>query len=256
MSDKVTLNQKSEQKPILVFNNNQTYNNVPSKIESEISISYFFEPNNEPCYKVITGQKYDRSISNPVNISIGGVSVSGYLSSFSFKLYPNSLVKADATFKVYNPITGNFTGQNSNDSSYYDTSNSSGIAHYWSAQFLSGSTNLSPSLIQSSYSVDLGIKPIYSLSNPFPCQVYSDAIVESLDILTESQFNVNYTGNIFENIYPGLQNLNIQPISNVFNGNNSNNIMIPLTGFIQQEAGVEISTDNLILHSLSFSRTS
>lgn len=257
LADSVSFNETSTQNPIFTFNNNVIYNYVPSKIQGSTSIQYFLEPGNEPNYSIVTGLLNDRTISLPSIINIGNVFITGYLNKFTLQLQPNALVKTSADYSIFYPFTGNLIVQNTNDWSGYDINNSSGLAHYWSAAFLSGNNvNTNNNILQLGYSTDLTLEPIYALGNPIPVQIFYHRINESLTVLTEQQTNTQYSGTLLDNIFNGLQTIKLSNISSIFNNNLNTNITIPLTGFVLKESQFDVTTDNLIFFNLNFERNS
>ena len=246
LAENVSINDSSPQRALYSLNNNTPYNVVPSKINSSISISYFLEPGNDPNYTTLTGL-----------INIGENFITGYLNSFSFQLQPNSLVKVATDFSVYYSFSGNLSGQKLNDWNNYDTNNASGLAHYWSAQILSGTTQISDNkVLQMDYSAAIDLIPIYSLGDPLPKQIFYNKVTESTNILSEQQFNTKYSGQLIDNILNGVQTLKLRNISSIFSNTINSGISIPLTGFTLQDVKTDIQPDNLVFFNFSFNRFS
>ncbi len=250
LAESINVNQSSPQKPIHNLNNNVPFDNVPTTLKHSISISYYMEPNNEPCFPIVTGIFNDTTTVLPSIINIGSVFITGYLSNFTIQLSPNGLVKSNSSFDVFHPFTGNLMAQNAFDSLLYDSLNSSGIAHYWSANFFNGASEVSDNdILQMEYSANIGINPIYSIGKPYPTQVYVNNITETLDLLTEQQFNTTYTG---QNIKQNRADLERLILSGIYS---SSSIVISMTGFIMDNSKYDITPDNLIFFNNTYSRS-
>ncbi len=250
LCESATVSQSSPQKPIYSFNSNVPFDNVPTTLKNSISLSYFMEPNNEPNFSIITGLLYDTT--NPLSsiINVGNIFSSGYINNYSLQLNPNGLIKSNCSFDIFTPLTGNITAQNIADSGLYNSLNSSGIGHYWSAHFISGSNIVDDNkILQMGYSVSIGVTPIYGIGDPYPKQIYINNITENIEILTELQLNASYTGQIFDINRPDLQFLRLSGIAS------SNSISIGLTGFVMQDSKYEILNDNVIFFNNTYSRS-
>jgi len=205
---------------------------------------------NEPNFSILTELINDTTISEPSIINIGQIYITGYLNNLDLQLSPNGLIKSTCSFDVFYPFTGNLSKQLSTDPVLYDTLNSSGLAHYWAAQFYSGSNIISDNnILQLSYSAQIGITPIYGIGSPYPKQIYTNGITESLDVLTENQFNINYTGANINQIRPDLQILTFSGISS------TGTITIPMSGFLLKDSKFDVSLDNIILYNNSYTRS-
>ena len=250
IADSFSVQESSPQKPIFNFNNNIPIDYVPSTLKNSVSVSYDMEPGNEPNYTIITGLISDITIPRPSLISIGNCNITGYLNTFNLQLLANGIIKNTASYDIFYPFTGNLVAQNPTGYGLYDTSESSGIAHYWSAQFLSGGKPLiDNNVLQLSYSASITNNPIYTIGRSSPSQIYISSLTENADILTETQLRVGYSGQIIDKIAKNLENLIISGFSSY------NYITIPMTGFMFQEVKYDITTDNIILFNISYSRS-
>jgi hypothetical protein len=255
LAQSVNISETALIKPVFNLNNNNPYNSLPTKLSSNILIDYFMEPNLEVNYSIVTGSIFDKTVSLPSIINIGNCYITGYLSSFQFSLLPNALVKASAGYNVYYPFTGNLSKQLSTDSSNYDLNNSSGIAHYWSAQFLSGNSVVSNNnILQMDYAASLQLIPIYGVGSYIPTQIFYNGVQETVTILTEQQTNPQFSGLLLDTVLASTQTLNLKNISSVWSNNINNSISIPLTGFYLEEMRPEMGLDNLVFFNMKFSR--
>jgi len=255
LCDSITLSESSQQKPIYTFLNKSIYDSVPTTLKNSISISYYMEPDNEPNYPIVTSIVDNTTIPQPSIINIGNIFITGYLNNYSLSLTPNSLIKASATFEIYYPFTGNLIPQLEADSLLYDVNNSSGVSHYWSAQLSSGTNPISNNnVLQLDYSASINLNPIYSIGNPYPVQIYIQNIQENITILSESQYNVKYSGQILDNLIPSLQNLQLNSISSLWSNTISDTVIIPLTGMQLEECKSNIGLDQNVFFTMSFAR--
>ena len=255
LCDTLNLSESSPTKPIFSLGNKIVYDNTPTQIKNSISINYFVEPANEPNYTTITGTINDTTTPQPSIINVGNVFITGYLNSYSFALAPNGLIKASAAFEVYYPFTGNLIPQLSTDSLLYDVNNSSGLAHYWTAIFTSGNNTVSNNnVLQKDYAASISLTPIYGIGDILPKQIYINGIQENLNILSENQYNTQYSGQKIDTLIPSLQNLQLKNISSLWNNNLNVSIIFPITGFIQQECKSDLQLDNNVFFSMSFNR--
>ncbi len=255
LADSLDLSESSTNKPIYSLNNKNLYDIVPTNLKGNISIEYFLEPSLEPNYFTLTGTINDTT--NPLSsiISIGNINITGYLNSYSLDLLPNNLVRARVGYETYYPFTGTLIQQLSTNSSLYDVNNSSGIAHYWSATFLSGLNTISNNnILQMNYAATLNLTPIYGIGDILPKQIYCNYIQESLNILSEQQINLTHSGQILDNLMPSLQTLQLKNISSLWSNTLNSSIQFPLTGFIMTDSKINITLDQEIFFNLTFNK--
>lgn len=250
LAESISIGESSPQKPIFNLNNNVAFDNVPTTLKNSISISYYMEPMIEPNYPVVNNLTNDTTTPQLSIINIGNIFITGYLNSFSFQLSPNGLIKANSSFDIFYSFTGHLLNQNILDSQLYDTSQSSGLAHYWAGQFYSGSSMIvDNNILQLNYSAQIRNTPIYSLSNPYPVQIYINGITESIDLLAEQHINLKHTGQVFNSNRPDLQTLVLSGIAS------TGFIRLFLSDFQLQEIKYDINLDNIILYNNSYSRS-
>ena len=254
IAESVNISESSPQKPIFNLNNKSPYGFVPTRVTNNISIEYLLEPANDPGYPVITGLLFNRSLPISSYIGIGNVYMTGYLTSYSFQLTPGSLVKINSQYDVFSAITGNIINQSSGDSSIYDPTNSSGIAHYWSAAFYSGNNIADNKVLQMDYNIHIDVVPIYGLGDSVPKQIYFDGIVEDINILGETQNNPTYTGQYINNLFPNLGTLRLNNIASQWSPASSASINFSLSGFIMEEMTIPMNTSSLIFFNTKLHR--
>ncbi len=254
LADSLSLTENGEQKPLYTLNNSRPYDNSPQGIKNNLSISYFLEATNEPNSTIIENWKSQNGTGNLFALlNIAGVITSGYLNNFSFSILPNQAIKANAGYLIFNEFT-NFSSQLSSFALNY---NNTGItlSHYWSAKLQSGNTELlDTNIMQLSYDWSSDIQPIYSLnSKNTPCQVNCLSATETIDILSEIQNTIKYSGNYFPTLYNGIDGLRLKPISSEWNSSNDN-IFIALSGFITNNRKTDMKTEELIIFNNQFNK--
>ena len=245
----INFTQNSSLKPIFNIGNKVSYNNIPTNLLNNLSLEYYLEPEIEPNYSIITGLIYDKSVAIPSIINLGDTYFTGYLKEYSMQVYPNSVIKIKSDFNIYNPITGNILEQALSGNYLYDSGNSSGISHYWTTQLKSGNQQIDANILQLEYSVSINQSPIYGIGDFQPKQIYIDSINESLDVISEQQNNIVYSGLLFDNTFIGVQSMTLTGSQN-----SPINISIPLTGFNLDDINTSISVDNIILFGHKFKR--
>ena len=251
LAESASLNQNAERKPVYSLNNSKPYDNIPAPIRNSLSLTYFIEPKADPSYKLITGWKNNTTGNLNCIINMGDVLFPAYLDSYSFDILPNQLVKCQSSYSIFNELTGTFSNQNINDSSFYNLQNGTGQAHYWASYFTSGSsfTTIDNNILQLNYSFNSNLIPSYKLGSPFPSQVSVIDATEQINIVNEIQNNVSFSGQNYNVIFNnGIDNIRLKNLSSLW-GDTSKSIDFVLSGFQIQSNKTDISIDNLVIFS-------
>ncbi len=154
LAESASLSQESVQKPLYAINNSLPYDYSPNSLKNTLSITYFVEVINEPNYAIISGLKSSNFTGNSQTvINLGGIIFTGYLSKLSFTVAPIQTIKAQASYDIFTPITGNFSQTSSPDGNLYNLANGSGLSNYFSVFLCSGNTNvINSNILQFDYS--------------------------------------------------------------------------------------------------------
>lgn len=254
MAESASLSSENPQKPAYILNNSLPYSYIPNNYKASLNLNYIIEISNEPNYLIISNWKNATTGNLNALINIGDIFFTGYLSNYSFGLLPNQTIKAQVTYQIFNPFTGNFQQQNVNDSNLYNTQNTSGIAHYWSTAMTSGGTEISNNnILQLDYSFNSTIEPTYKLGNAYPCQVSCFGAQEEINLINETQNNPSFSGQNYNIIMNGIDNIRLKNLSSIW-GDTVNQLDFSVIGFKVQSTKLDISTENLILFSHNLSR--
>jgi hypothetical protein len=255
LAESLSLSQESPQKPAYTINNLQPFGYVPTNYKANLNINYTIETSGEPNYLVISGWKANNATGNlNALINLGNISFTGYLSNFGFNLTPNNTVKAQATYQIFNPLTGNFTVQRASDSGLYNPRNSMGIAHYWSAEMTTNNTAVTNNdILQLDYTFNANIEPQYKIGSPYPCQVSCFGAQEEINLVNQTQNNVHFSGQNYDTILNTINNVRLKNISSTW-GDTTHYIDFSLSGMKVQTSKVDINIENIIVFNHNISR--
>ena len=252
MCESISLDQQSPQKPAYILNSSRPLDNIPQGLKHSLNMSYYLEPGNEPNYAIITGWKNDVTGNLKATLNLGRIQFTGYLSNYSFNLTPNNAVMAQATYQIYEPLTGNFYQSNSTgDSLLYNLQNSDGIAHYWSAEMTSGDYVTIPNnnIIQLDFSWNSSIIPHYKLGNSLPCQISCVEANEEINLTNEIQNNPTFLEQSYDIIFNDIDNIRLKDMSSI------NHIDFCLSGFVAQTNKANIAVNQMIVYSHNLSKS-
>jgi hypothetical protein len=257
LSESVSINQESPQKPLYSLNKKSPYDNSPTNLRNSINMSYLIEPSQDPAYLLISGWKQNNTTGNlTCSINIGDVFITGYLNNYSFDIIPNQGINAQASYLSFVELTGNFTNQNPDNATLYNLQNSTGIAHYWSANLTSGTafTNIdNHNILQLNYSFTSNILPSYKLGSAFPAQVSVLDAVEEINIVNEVQNNILFSGQSYDRIFNGVDNVRLKNLSSLW-GDVNKQIDFSISGFEVNSSKNDIGIDNLVLFTHNLKR--
>lgn len=255
LCESLVLNQESPQKAAFVLNSSKPLDYISQSLKSSLNISYYIEPGNDPNYNTITGWKNNTTGNLRTVFNIGNIELVGYLSNYSFNVVPNSPIVAQANYQIFEPLTGNFIAANSGNADSYNTSNSLGIAHHWSANFTSGGNAITNNnVLQCDYSFNSDIIPSYKLGYPYPSQISCLGANEEINVVNEIQNNLSYTGGSYGNILGGIDTLTLKNISSNW-GNSLGQINFPISGHVIQSNKMDLKVDDIVIYSHNMSRS-
>jgi hypothetical protein len=155
-------------------------------------ISYLINPTGDPAFNTV--KEIKNFIAAPANypgVTIAFAGVTGYncyLNNYNFKVEPNNVVVAQASYVSYHKISGNLdTKTNPN------TASSDSIAHSSKSNIVSGK-NFGADTYNLTYTFAANLTPIYSLGNEDPVEVKPIRAQETVN-MTENLFTkLVYTG--------------------------------------------------------------
>ena len=251
--ESLSLSQNSEQNPLYSLNNSRPYDNTPQGIKNTIDLTYFIEPESDPCYRVISGWKVNTASGSLLALlQIGEVSFNGHLNNYSFNVLPNQPVKARASFVYFHHTAGNLSEQPfADDGNNYNLQNGTGISHFWSTDLTSGTgftTINNNDVLQLDYSFRGNILPSYKLGSPFVSQVSVLDATEEINMVNEVQNIPRFSGQDFSTIFNEVDNIRLKNLSSTW-GDVVNKIDFSISGYEVQSSKTDMSTENLVIWS-------
>jgi hypothetical protein len=254
--ESLTLTENSEQSPAYLLNNSLPYDYTPNRIKNTLNISYFVQPSGEINLSKISTWKSSTTGNLEYVFNIGNIIFTGYLDSFSFSLIPNQTVIGEATYSIFNPITGNFINQSSSDSNLYNAKNTSGLAHYWTAFLSSGGVEISDNnILQLDYNFSAQFQPIFSLGRIYPSQISTLSANEEINVLNETQNNPIFSGqNANYNVLGGIDLIRLRTINRLWTTSNVFNVTIDISNMEVQSERINISPGNLVVFNHNISK--
>ncbi len=214
--------------------------------DGSIRIDYFIETNNEPNYSIVTGLKVYQSNHNAVGIVIAGAYFSGFLSSYSFNLSPNSLIPASVEYNYFSSRSGQFLNV---DAGYtgYNTSQGSGLAHYWTSIIVNN--NITGEIIEAGYSFNVNWEPKYKIGKTFPYAVSFLSAEEKIEIMSEYDGRIYPTGEALTGFNSALSELRLGPISGLYK-NTNHYLSFPVGSARIVQSTTELS-NNVVTNNIS-----
>lgn len=255
LCESASLSQESLQKPLYGINYASPLDYSPNSLKNTLNITYFIEVNNEPNYNIISGLKLSNVTGDTqAIINLGGIIFTGYLNKLTFTVAPVQTIKAQASYDIFTPITGNFAQGNNTDGNLYNLTNSSGLSNYFSVFLSSGNTNISSSnILQFDYSFSCNIIPIFAIGNTYPVQVYISETNETMNTISEIQNNNQFSGQNLIDLF-GIDSIKLTNVSNTW-GDSLNQLIFSISGMKNNSSKLDINTNNLILFNNQFSQS-
>lgn len=253
LADSISISDSSESRPGYILGNSLPFDTLPQGIKGNVNITYFVETNNEPNYSIITGWKNNTTGLTTALINIGGTIITGYLNTYSFSLLNNQSVKAQATYQIFSPITGNYQSSSSSDANLYNSLNGSGVAHYWTSSFYSANSLVSDNqILQVDYTFNANIIPIYSLGRPLPSQIAIVSANETLNTINEVQNNLIFRKSGINNVLTGVDGLRLRNIATLYS--TGSELFFSLTGMNAQTNKLDVNINNITLFNHTFNK--
>lgn len=173
---------------------------------STFQISYLINPTGDPAFNTV--KEIKNFIAAPTyydGVTIGFAGITGqkcYLNNYSFKLEPNNVITAQASYITYEPVITNTLFQTPSNLSNSNTAAANSIAHSSKSNLISGrnifakgtASELIADLYSLSYTFTCNLTPIYALGSQTPLEVKPIRAQETVNI-TENLFTkLVYTG--------------------------------------------------------------
>ncbi len=179
--------------PIHILNRKGSVNqSIGGPLSSKFSFTYPVELNNEPNFLQV---KYLKTGFNNFNfdgsiVSIGGITGSCYLDSYSFRINPNEIIKSTVEYTSYVPLTGFLQKKQTYN---YDLQLNSGLAHALTTLIINGDTTQVVNY-GISYDFKANWQPIYSVGNIYPTQINLLGGEENLSVIRDYYTGLSVSG--------------------------------------------------------------
>lgn len=159
---------------------------------SNFQLSYLINPTGDPAFNTV--REIKNFISAPMNyngVTIALAGITGYncyLNNYNFKIEPNNVVVAQASYVTYHKISGDLNIKTNPNSASADS-----IAHSSKTNLVSGKS-LNGDLYNLTYTFAANLNPIYVLGQEDPVEVKPIRAQETVN-MTENLFTkLVYTG--------------------------------------------------------------
>lgn len=195
-------------------------------------ISYLINPTGDPAFNTVNEIKnFIATPSNYNGVTIAFAGVTGYncyLNNYNFKIEPNNVIVAQASYVSYHKISGNLdTKTNPN------TASADSIAHSSRSNIVSGKS-IGADTYSLTYTFAANLTPIYSLGNEDPVEVKP----------IRAQETVNMTENIFTKLVYTGENIPIKiQISGLLD---SNSFQIEMPDAYVNNSTIESNLDDIV----------
>lgn len=232
-------------------------NQIPTNaIKNTIRVNYLPKLDAEPIFaqvtriKTCTGSYTEYS---GINIIFGGVTGRNcFLETYGLQSSPNQLVKGNASFITYFPLSGVLRQK---PSSVTITNLSGQIPHGWTTHIISGNSYLTSPVYDFNYDFNADWEPTYILGNEEPIQIDLLQGSERMTFLRDVYHHIQFTGETPQNqdsnslieYVEGDDNIDILKYDFLSNTNSTNQgIVISLSGYRITSSNLNASIDDFV----------
>ena len=228
---------------------------------NEVRMTYLLEINKDPVFaNVLDFINLQYNTDNPNyedipgrTLSVGGITGTYYLNSYSVGINQNELIKATANYISYVPSTGELR-KRSEVLDYADSF--SGLAHAWTSRLSSDDGDLEMPLYSFTYDFKGTVEPIYVLGQKFPKQVMLQTAEETISVTKEDSRLIDFhgesgwvlfSGQLEDGTYFHEDNnpfIKIEPLSGLCEGGTIDSISFPVSGMKIESSDVNIDTND------------
>lgn len=194
MAEKISLSSDNSLLPIRPLGKkSQTSIEPNGAIVSKLNVSYVVEIGKDIGHFELNKAKFTTGFENltPITVVAAGISGGFYLQSYKIDIRPNEIVKADASYISYEPLSGQIS-QKPNSLTY--ASGFSGLAHFWTTEIHSDSGKVSMPIFDFSYSFEANLEPIYVLGRKYPKQILLISSEEEATITKDQYKPIDFYG--------------------------------------------------------------
>lgn len=260
LTENATISSENNLRPVYSIGNIGVHNLSPTgPTRHTISFNYILQTNNDPSFFIFSGIKTNNN--NPytgVTIEINGITgFNCLLTSLSYNIRPNDIVKASATYETYENLSGHF--QEQQYSGVYNTD----VAHGWTTYLSSPNGYYNSPIYSLNYSASSNFSTRFTLGKKEPAQISYLSSNEKIQIDQENYTKIKFSGqnalgSILDNTETGLDffSLNIIGFSEYdtgvkpFSGAYSH-IPINLSGFKIYQSDVNAKLNDLLTNNVS-----
>lgn len=194
MAESVSLSSQNSLRPIRPLGRKaQTSIEPDGAISSDLSVSYYIEVGQDLGRAEVLQMKAttDFETLTPRQITIAGITGNFYLQSYKIRVSPNEAVKADVTYKSFEPLSGQVT-EKINDITF--PTGYTGLAHYWTSEIHSDAGVVNVPIFNFAYSFNARIDPVYTLGRKGPNQVLLISSEEEINVLKDQFKPITFYG--------------------------------------------------------------
>ena len=249
----ISINEQSSLSPIYAMGyRGSNYQSPSGPNKTTISVSYFCEITGDIPNTLLNQVKSYDSNSFPARVVVAGKTGSAYLTRYSLSCPQHSPVVANAEFDVYHELSGQYVEQSSSIVNQYNSSNGSGIGHYWSTYPVSHNGLATGQLIDFNYSASLEWRPTYKIGTNIPVEVDFLKGNEEFSLNHENTgVQITYSGRLIEENFPNFHKIELYPLSYSFGNSTANKITLFLASGEITSNRVDLREDSTTINSTS-----
>lgn len=234
LADSASVNESNNVRPVVAQRYRGQVSSTPfGGVSHTIDISYTTETNSEPNFYLAKNIRDYVIADFPVQVTVGGLTGSAYLSAYSLDIIPNQPVKAKVQYVIFGDVSGSLSNQSATTANSYNSQNGSGVGHYWttSAKKIDGSQI--GSIIQGNYSFRAEWRPAFIIGRPSPVDVKFISAQEDYSLLSEYEVHTKISGQSFESAFTDIEMIEINNLSSDWSVNDTSSLRLyPASGVI------------------------
>lgn len=249
MADSASIGNESSVKPVAALGRRGIigYSN-DGGLRNTFDFSYTLDLNSEPNAAIAETIKNDFQNFHyePIQLVVAGITGSGYLDSYSIKISPNDLGRANASYISFIPITGVLQEKNNNIS--YNVSGYSGLAHGWTTHLYSSKQGEQIPIYELSYNFKADWQPVYKIGQTNPAQVQLMGISEEIDLVRDIFRNVSFSGDDSKTFLEMTKRNDVINFDSLANdhGNGQTNLTLNIKNAKVKSTQVEAENENFV----------
>jgi hypothetical protein len=240
-------------------------------IQSEFSISYTPETDNEPNYNIVKAlQAYGGTGGNQfqnkaVIVEVAGISGYCYLNSYSLSVKPNTPAEASVGFTAYKKVTGSLRrkGDYPHTAVTYNAQNSDRLAHGWTTYFTTEAETRTNQIYDFSYEFSINWQTSHALKETAPYSVRLMSAAETINITRDIESDVVWssltpysgtaaTGVLFPNKKPGdATTINLHSVGLLCDQTDGHKLSFNTSGAVVTQVNANVAMDDMVKNSIT-----